>query len=111
MGKSDKKNQPGKKIKRTNTYMLAALAAIVLGALAYNLIVPATYSAMHDKVGGETGKVLPSTQFSGIIGYSYELAAAFPEVMDKMYCYCRCDREPYNHKSLLTCFTNDHGAT
>jgi len=32
-------------------------------------------------------------------------------VMDQVFCYCGCDKSPFNHKSLLSCFTDSHGST
>ena len=40
----------------------------------------------------------------------YEMAAEIPEVLDGLYCYCDCSRHS-NHRSLLTCFQDDHGAS
>jgi hypothetical protein len=37
-------------------------------------------------------------------------AARHPDVLDQLYCYCHCDRPPFLHKSLLSCFTDRHGA-
>lgn len=39
----------------------------------------------------------------------YEQAAAIPEVLDGLYCHCDCSRHS-GHRSLLTCFHDDHGA-
>ena len=39
----------------------------------------------------------------------YEQAAAIPHVLDGLYCYCDCSKHS-GHRSLLTCFHDDHGA-
>lgn len=39
----------------------------------------------------------------------YDMAAAIPEVLDGLYCYCDCSVHS-GHRSLLTCFRDDHGA-
>lgn len=39
----------------------------------------------------------------------YEMAAAIPHVLDGLYCHCECSRHS-GHRSLLTCFQDDHGA-
>jgi hypothetical protein len=39
----------------------------------------------------------------------YEMAAQIPEVLDGLYCYCDCSKHS-DHRSLLTCFQDDHGA-
>ena len=41
---------------------------------------------------------------------AYTAARAMPEVFDGLYCYCRC-KENFGHKSLLTCFESEHGAS
>ncbi|MDD5435017.1 MAG: CYCXC family (seleno)protein, partial [Nitrospira sp.] len=40
---------------------------------------------------------------------AYEAAAAIPDVLDHLYCYCYC-AEHHGHKSLRTCFTDGHGS-
>ncbi|MBR9990654.1 MAG: hypothetical protein KFH98_12920 [Gemmatimonadetes bacterium] len=39
----------------------------------------------------------------------YDMAAAIPQVLDGLYCHCDCSKHS-NHRSLLTCFQDDHGA-
>ena len=60
--------------------------------------------------GGETRPVLDASQFQGYARAAYAAAARYPEVLDQVYCYCECDRPPTYHKSLLSCFTDRHGA-
>lgn len=40
---------------------------------------------------------------------AYTKAAAIPEVLDGLYCYCLCSQHS-GHYSLLDCFLGDHGA-
>ncbi len=62
--------------------------------------------------GGETRPVLDASQF-GTAGatLAYTAAKRYPELLNKVYCYCGCDRPPINHKSLLSCFATPHGST
>ena len=39
----------------------------------------------------------------------YDMAAEIPHVLDGLYCHCDCSKHS-NHRSLLTCFQDDHGA-
>jgi hypothetical protein len=39
----------------------------------------------------------------------YEMAAEIPAVLDGIYCHCDCSKHS-GHRSLLTCFQDDHGA-
>jgi hypothetical protein len=61
-------------------------------------------------IGGETHPVLDPLLFTGIARSAYAAAKEYPKVMDQVYCYCKCDEPPVNHKSLLSCFTDRHGA-
>ena len=63
-------------------------------------------------VGGETKPILDPMGFRDRAARrAYMAAQQFPEVLDEVFCYCGCDRAPVNHKSLLSCFTDQHGAT
>lgn len=59
--------------------------------------------------GGETRPVLDPSLFPGMAGAAYAAAKKYPEVMDQVFCYCKCDEPPFKHKSLLSCFTGNHG--
>lgn len=60
--------------------------------------------------GGETRHVLEPAMFTGMTRAAYASAKKYPEVMDEVHCYCYCDEPPFHHKSLLSCFTENHGA-
>ena len=55
------------------------------------------------------GPTLPSTQFIGKTRAAYEVAKKIPGTLAQLPCYCECDRG-YGHKSLHTCFMDDHAA-
>ena len=40
---------------------------------------------------------------------AYAAARGAPQVLDGVFCYCRCAKN-FGHRSLLTCFESDHGA-
>lgn len=49
------------------------------------------------------------------ISAAYKAAREIPGILDKLFCYCYCEVLPMFgekdfHKSLLTCFTNNHGS-
>lgn len=52
---------------------------------------------------------LPANLFVGRVRAAYASAQAIPEVIDQLYCYCHC-RENIGHKSLLSCYTDNHAA-
>jgi hypothetical protein len=63
----------------------------------------------------EKGSVLDPGQFAR--GYepdvarSYEAARKYPDLIDRLHCFCECkESQREHHKSLLTCFTNPHAA-
>lgn len=47
--------------------------------------------------------------FTGSAKAAYKAVKEIPEVIAQMPCFCRCDRA-LGHKSLHTCFKDDHGA-
>ncbi len=58
----------------------------------------------------ETRPVLDPAMFSGQVRAAYAVAKRYPDIMNEVYCYCYCDQPPFRHKSLLSCFTEKHGA-
>jgi Protein of unknown function with PCYCGC motif len=55
--------------------------------------------------------VLPDTRYatSPRVAEVYRMAATVPDVLDGIYCYCRCS-EHSGHYSLRDCFASDHAA-
>jgi hypothetical protein len=58
----------------------------------------------------ENRPTLSPQRFSGKVMVAYEIARAIPEVLDRLYCYCRC-RENFSHKNLLSCYADTHAST
>jgi hypothetical protein len=86
---------------------LLAIVAIVLA------VVPGGGRGHPDSRPGITGRdVLASATFAGYdrVVRSYEAARQYPAVLDGLYCYCDC-RHHFDHRSLLTCFESEHGAS
>ena len=56
--------------------------------------------------------VLPASSFGQDerLVRAYTAARAMPEVFDGLFCYCQC-KENFGHRSLLTCFESEHGAS
>lgn len=58
-------------------------------------------------------KSLPPTLspelFAGKQRQGYEAAKAIPQTLAQLPCYCHCDKG-FGHKSLHTCFVDDHAA-
>ncbi len=62
---------------------------------------------------GETRETLNPSRFSHpTVQASYIVARRIPWVLDSIYCYCYCEENPYfMHKSLLSCYVDDHAST
>ena len=58
----------------------------------------------------ENRPTLSPQRFTGNVWKAYEVARAIPEVLDRLFCYCRC-RENFNHKNLLSCYVDTHAST
>lgn len=61
---------------------------------------------------GETRATLPPNTFSDSrIRNAYQVAKDIPWVLDSIYCYCMCEESPaFRHKSLLSCYVDNHAA-
>ena len=61
---------------------------------------------------GETRATLDPGSFSEArVRKAYQVAREIPWVLDSIYCFCYCKESPaFRHKSLLSCFTDYHGA-
>jgi len=58
----------------------------------------------------ETRPTLSPDRFTGQVRRAYQIAREIPEVLDQLYCYCRC-KENFGHKSLLSCYVDTHAST
>lgn len=59
--------------------------------------------------GGETRATLSPLDFTGETAKAYAIAKEIPEIIDSLYCYCDCKKH-FGHKSLLTCYVDEHAA-
>lgn len=55
------------------------------------------------------GPTLDPAMFTGSAQTAYKIAKEIPETLAEVPCYCHCDRG-FGHKSLHSCFKDDHGA-
>ncbi len=58
----------------------------------------------------ETRPTLDPARFVGKARLAHQVAREIPDVLDRLYCYCECDKH-LGHKSLLSCYTDGHAAT
>jgi len=101
---------------KENLCMAVLLACLLLGWLALG---GAATTDAQDFLKGkrppgaylrrEKKAPLSPARFVGQTARAYQIANEIPDILDQLYCYCGCDRS-LGHKSLLSCFTDDHGA-
>jgi hypothetical protein len=60
--------------------------------------------------GKETRPVLDPAMFTGQTRAAYAVAKKYPDLLNEVFCYCYCDQPPFHHLTLLSCFTENHGA-
>lgn len=91
-------------------WIVAGGAAAALAAV---LLVTRSADAAHPqpRAGISADLMLPPAAIPRTPGAleAYAAARGAPQVVDGLYCYCRC-KENLRHRSLLTCFESDHGA-
>ncbi|RMG02012.1 MAG: hypothetical protein D6726_08405 [Nitrospirae bacterium] len=114
MGKKGKKKvAEEKKSSKIWLFLIAGVLivgiAFIVGGKSNNDVVSGKKNSFTVQ-GGETRPVLDPSQFTGMVRAAYAAAKAYPQVLDQVYCYCYCDDPPFNHKSLLSCFVETHGA-
>lgn len=108
---------------KNNLLFIAAVAAFfaMAGFLAFSggkKAPPATTAAPAPATGPagehimiETRPLQPPSKYQGRAAEAYRIAEEIPGVLDQLYCYCKCKENPqFLHKTLLTCYTDDHAA-
>ena len=58
---------------------------------------------------GSLPATLAPERFVGQVRLAYQAVREIPETIAQLPCYCYCD-EGFGHKSLHTCFVDDHAA-
>jgi hypothetical protein len=97
--------------KKNMPWIITAVSVVLLGGI---LLSQRLGAATHPdpRVGVTAANVL-AVETMGL-GYraaeAYRVAAAIPETLDGLYCQCRC-KENFQHRSLLSCFESEHGAS
>lgn len=114
MAKKGKKSKAPEKKNSPVPWIIAAVV-VVIAALAVSGNLPFGDSAKEtgksfNLSGKETRPVLDPAMFSGQTRLAYTAAKKYPDIFNEVHCYCYCDEPPFNHKSLLSCFVEKHGA-
>jgi hypothetical protein len=69
--------------------------------------IPAHYESAPPS--SKLAATLPPERFSGKAREAYKAVRESPQLIAQMPCYCHCDRS-LGHKSLHSCFEDDHAA-
>jgi Protein of unknown function with PCYCGC motif len=93
-------------------WIIAGAAAVAIAAILIAVGSGGGRSHPAPRPGVTGSRVLPAATFAGYdrVVRSYEAARQYPQVLDGLYCYCDC-RHHFGHRSLLTCFESEHGAS
>jgi len=129
MGKKEKnKKQPAGKPGGNRALVVAALVAVAIAVGAAIALtggdkssgpegkapVAQGQAAAKDESlrRGETRETLSPDLFQHPqIRAAYAAAKEIPWVLDSIYCYCYCEESPvFRHKSLLSCYVDQHAA-
>lgn len=95
------------------------LSFLLVFSMAIGITVDFTLAQENKKVSkdqslrmGETRETLdPSIFKDPMIRETYRVAKEIPWVLDSIYCYCYCKESTvFKHKSLLSCYVDDHAA-
>jgi hypothetical protein len=109
--KSGKKSSAQMSKKRISSIVLGVLICVIVGgvyiATKPSVKVPPVAPATGFLI--ETRPIMSDAMFTGRVAEAYRIAAEIPKVIDSLFCYCYCKKN-HQHKTLLTCYTNKHGA-
>jgi hypothetical protein len=91
-------------------FVVVALGVMVLGL---GLMATRSANGHHPapRQGLTAADVVPAERYAAYprIAEVYQMVAEIPDVIDGIYCHCDCSIHS-DHRSLLTCFQDDHGA-
>lgn len=98
---------------RTAVFAAGTALAIALVLLGGTALAQGADTARDESLRmGETKAVVDPSRYSvPAVRKTYGMAAEIPWVMDSVYCFCYCEESPtFKHKSLLSCYTEDHAS-
>ncbi|OGQ72086.1 MAG: hypothetical protein A3G94_03830 [Deltaproteobacteria bacterium RIFCSPLOWO2_12_FULL_60_16] len=119
MGKKRKENKTRRLSRKKKRLYLGGMAVVLAAGLLtwsrVNTRVPTRYSAAEGTASSgyvrrETRTPLSPALFVGKTATAYQVAQEIPDVLDRLYCYCECDKH-MGHLTLLSCFVDSHAAT
>ena len=97
-------------MKITASIIFIVIVGLFLAATSFAAETQKTVQTDESLRRGESRETLDSAKFSDVrVRQAYEAAKAIPWVLDSIYCLCQCE-DFFNHKSLLSCYVDDHAA-
>jgi hypothetical protein len=92
--------------------LIAAAVIVFLAVIAINEASAQKVAKDESLRRGETRATLAPSLFKDErIRTAYQAAKEIPWVLDSIYCYCQCEESPvFRHKSLLSCYVDNHAA-
>lgn len=108
-GKKKNSNNRGKDSSLYRKLAVAVIAVAISVGLGFALTGGGSPPNRPDVIGGEKRPTMSPGYFIGKTAKAYKVAGEIPQILDKIYCYCRC-QDNHGHKSLLTCFVDRHGS-
>ena len=106
-------------IKKGGKRKMARNVKLGIATVIMLLMVVALNEALAQKVvkdetirRGETRATLDPALFNDArVRQAYQAAKEIPWVLDSIYCFCYCEESPtFRHKSLLSCYVDNHAA-
>jgi hypothetical protein len=93
--------------------LIAVIAVVVVAVQLKGTLKKASYSSssVDDqslRKGEKRETLSPSLFADPFVASMYQAARDIPHVFDSLKCYCFCEREPFHHVSLLSCFVDRH---
>ena len=115
-GSAEKQEEKGKNTKTLVIIALCVIVAITVAVVAMQRKgtsgkASSSGSAVDEQTlrKGETRETLsPSLIADPFVASMYQAGKDIPQVFDSLKCYCFCEREPFRHVSLLSCFVDRH---
>lgn len=108
-----KKRKSEEKKNKNIVIVISVIIVILLVAVGLQLKLTSKESTLIDSSlrRGETRPTLSPSIFNDpFVAETYRIAKDIPHVLDSLICYCFCNEPPFNHKSLLSCYVDDHAA-
>lgn len=88
---------------------LLAVLGVAAGIFYWKAPAPDQTAVKARVPGGERRPTLAPVLFTGVVAQAYQVAREIPQILDQLYCWCKCI-ENSGHKSNLSCFVDSHGA-